>query len=88
MPLWGSTVPMFLHCDFQAAIGIVKTYAYNGKRRHIHISHGAVKELLKNEIIFLNYVRTQRNLADPLAKGLTRRIIFELSRAMGLKLLD
>ncbi|KAL0345793.1 UNVERIFIED_CONTAM: Retrovirus-related Pol polyprotein from transposon RE2 [Sesamum radiatum] len=86
--LWGSTMPVSLHCDSQAAIGIAKNYAYNGKRRHIRVRHGAVKELLQNGIISLDYVRSERNLADPLTKGLTRRIIFESSRAMGLKPLD
>ena len=88
VPLWGSTVPVSLHCDSQAAIGIAKNYAYNDKRRHIRIRHEAVKELLKNGIISLDYVRSERNLADPLTKGLTRRIIFESSRAMGLKPFD
>ncbi|KAL0334037.1 UNVERIFIED_CONTAM: hypothetical protein Sangu_1559900, partial [Sesamum angustifolium] len=82
--MWGSSVPVSIHCDSQAAIRIAKNYAYNGKRRHIRIRHGAVKELLKNGIISLEYVRSERNLADPLTKGLTRRIILETSRAMGL----
>ncbi|KAL0408253.1 UNVERIFIED_CONTAM: hypothetical protein Sradi_1759700 [Sesamum radiatum] len=87
--LWGSTVQVSMHCDSQAAIGIVKNYAYNGKRRYIRIRHGVIKELLKNGIIFLNYVRFERNLADPhTKKGPTRRIIFESSRAIGLKPLD
>ncbi|KAL0413817.1 UNVERIFIED_CONTAM: Retrovirus-related Pol polyprotein from transposon TNT 1-94 [Sesamum radiatum] len=84
MPMWGSSVPVSLHCDSQAAIGIAKNYAYNGKRRHIRIRHSAVRELLKNGIISLEYVRSERNLADPLTKGLTRRVILETSRAMGL----
>ncbi|KAL0373139.1 UNVERIFIED_CONTAM: Retrovirus-related Pol polyprotein from transposon TNT 1-94 [Sesamum calycinum] len=84
MPMWGSSVPVSIHCNSQAAIGIAKNYAYNGKMRHIRIRHGALKELLKNGIISLEYVRSERNLADPLTKGLTRRIILETSRAMGL----
>ncbi|KAL0401677.1 UNVERIFIED_CONTAM: Retrovirus-related Pol polyprotein from transposon TNT 1-94 [Sesamum latifolium] len=88
VPLWGSSVPVSLHCDSQAAIEIAKNYTYNGKRRHIRIRHGAVKELLKGGIISLEYVRSERNLADPLTKGLTRRIILETSRAMGLKPLE
>ncbi|KAL0286021.1 UNVERIFIED_CONTAM: hypothetical protein Sangu_2752500 [Sesamum angustifolium] len=85
VPLWGSSIPISLHCDLQAALGIAKNYAYNGKRRHIRIRHGVVKELLKNGIISLDYVRFERNLTDPLTKGLTRRIILETLRAMGLK---
>ncbi|KAL0316545.1 UNVERIFIED_CONTAM: hypothetical protein Sradi_5532700 [Sesamum radiatum] len=88
MPLWGSSVPISLHCDSQAAIGIAKNYAYNGKRRHICIRHGAVQEILKNGIISLEYVRSKRNLTDPLAKGLTRRMILVTSKAMVLKPLD
>ncbi|KAK4400300.1 Retrovirus-related Pol polyprotein from transposon RE1 [Sesamum angolense] len=88
IPLWGFTVPVSLHCDSQAAIGIANNYAYNSKRRHIRLRHSAVKELLKNGIISMDYVRFERNLADPLTKGLTRRIILETSRAMGLKSLE
>ncbi|KAK4409327.1 hypothetical protein Sango_0005700 [Sesamum angolense] len=82
MPMWGSSIPVSIHCDSQAAIGIGKNYAYNGKRRYIRIRYDAVKELLKNGIISLKYVRSERNLANPLTKGLTRRIILETSRAM------
>ncbi|KAK4381929.1 hypothetical protein Sango_2920000 [Sesamum angolense] len=60
MSMWGSSVPVSIHCDYQAAIGIAKNYAYNGKRRHISIRHGAVKELLNNGIISLEYVRSER----------------------------
>ncbi|KAK4406311.1 Retrovirus-related Pol polyprotein from transposon TNT 1-94 [Sesamum angolense] len=63
MPMWGSSIPVSIHCDSQAAIGIAKNYAYNGKRRHIRIRHGTVKELLKNGKISLEYVRSERNLA-------------------------
>ncbi|KAL0385811.1 UNVERIFIED_CONTAM: hypothetical protein Sradi_2975400 [Sesamum radiatum] len=84
----GSIVPVSLHCDSQAAIAIANNYAYNGKKRHIRIRHGTVKELLKNGIISLDYVRFERNLTDSLTKGLTRRIIFESSRAMRFKPLD
>ncbi|KAK4386392.1 hypothetical protein Sango_2509800 [Sesamum angolense] len=88
IPLWVLSVPVSLHCDSQAAIGIVKNYAYNDRRRHIHIKLAAVKELLKNGIISLAYVRSERNLVDPLTKGLTTRIILETSKAMGVKPLE
>jgi len=48
---------------------------YNGKRRHIHIRHGVVKQLLKNGVICLEIVRSERNLVDPLTKELSRRVI-------------
>ncbi|MDV3146714.1 MAG: Ty1/Copia family ribonuclease HI [Sweet potato little leaf phytoplasma] len=87
VPLWGASVPVSLHCDSQAAIGIAKSSVYNGKRRHIRLRHGVVKQLLKSGIISLEYVRSERNLTDPLTKGLRRRVILESSASMGLKLL-
>lgn len=58
---------------------------YNGKRRHIRIRHDSVRELLKNGVISLEFVRSERNLTDPLNKGLTRKLVLESSREMGLK---
>ena len=78
MPLWGRQVsPVSLHCDSKEAIEIVKNSVYNGKKRHIRIKHGAVKQLLKHGIIFLKYVRSERNLTDPMTKGLTRKMVLE-----------
>ena len=57
---------------------------YNGKRRHIRIRHGLIRELLKNGVISLEFVRSERNLS-PLTKGLTRKLVLELLRKMGLK---
>jgi len=61
---------------------------YNGKKRHIHIRHGAVQRLLMHGAISLEYVRSERNLADPLTKGLPGRVVLESSRGMGLKPLE
>ena len=84
VPLWGRQAsPVSLHCDSQAAIGIAKNSVYNGKKRHIRIIHGEVKQLLKNGVISLEYVRSERNLADPITKGLTRKMVFESSRGWG-----
>ena len=89
MPLWGiSSVPVSLHCDSQATIGIAKNGVYNGKRRHICIRHGTIKQLLKNGVIYVEYVRSKKNLVDMLTKGLTRRVVLESSRGMGLKPID
>ena len=84
--LWGKwSIPVSLHCDSQAAIGLAMNNVYNGKRRHICIRHSSIKELLKNGVISLEFVRSERNLTDPLNKGLTRKLVLESSREMGLK---
>lgn len=74
-----------LHCDSQAAIGVAKNSVYNGKRRHIRIRHAAVKQLLDNGVIALDFVRSERNLADPLTKSLNGRQVVESSVGMGVK---
>jgi len=86
VPLWEKQATLIsLHCDLQAAIGVAHNSVYNEKRRHIRVRHSAVKQLLKHGVISLQYVRSEKNLADPLTKGLTRRLVLETSRGMGLK---
>jgi len=86
VPLWGKrSIPISLHCDSQAVIGIAMNNVYNGKRRHIRVRHSSVREFLKNGVISLEFVRSERNLADPVTKGLTRKLVLESSREMGLK---
>ena len=89
MPLWGRQAsPVSLHCDSHEAIGIAKNSVYNGKKRYIHIRHVVIKQLLKLGVISLEYVRSKRNLASPMTKGLKRKIILETSRGIGLNPID
>ena len=86
IPMWGHPAPVIsLYCDSQAASGVVNSGAYNGKKRHIHIRHEAVRQLIRNGVLSLEYVRSERNIADPLTKGLCRRLVLDMSRGMGLK---
>ena len=41
--------------------------------------------MIANVVITLEYVKSERNIADPLTKGLNRKTILEASREMGLK---
>ena len=74
-----------MHCDCQAAISIAKNKALNGKNIHIHIRHKVVKQLLKDEIISIDCVKSKVNLADPLTKPLRIKLILETSSGMRLK---
>ncbi|KAA0038918.1 Retrovirus-related Pol polyprotein from transposon TNT 1-94 [Cucumis melo var. makuwa] len=55
-------------CDSQAMICTAKNSVYNGKSRHIRLRHAVVKQLLKEGTISLEFVRSEKNLADPLTK--------------------
>jgi len=74
-----------MHCDCQLAIAIAKNKNYNGKSKHIQLRHNLVKLPLKSEIISIDYVRPEHNLADPLTKPLGRNMILDKSKGMSLK---
>ena len=74
-----------MHCDCQSAIAIAKNKSYNGKNRHIQLRQNVVKQFLKSGMISIDYVKSERNLTDPLTKPLGRKMILKTSRAMGLK---
>ncbi|XP_019173288.1 PREDICTED: uncharacterized protein LOC109168888 [Ipomoea nil] len=86
MPLWGNSTPsIHIHCDSQTAICVAKNSMYNVKRRHIRVRHESVRQLIVNGVITLEYVKSEKNIADPLTKGLNRKGILDTSREMGLK---
>ncbi|WVZ07142.1 hypothetical protein V8G54_020488 [Vigna mungo] len=64
------TPSVSIHCDCQSVIAIAKNKNYNGKNRHIQLRHNLVKQLLKNGTISIDYVKSERNLADLLTKPL------------------
>ena len=85
IPLWDRTqTSVSIHCDCQAAIARAKNKIYNGKSRHIRLRHNIVRQLIENNVISMDFVRSEKNLADPLTKPLTRTLVSETSRGMGL----
>ena len=69
IPCWPKPVPAIcIHCDSQSTIGRVQSSMYDGKSQHIHRRHNTVRQILANEIISIDYVKSKDNLADPLTK--------------------
>ena len=58
---------------------------YNEKFRHISLRHEYLKQLVTYGVINVVYVRTNKNLADSLTKGLARDLVKDISSGMGLK---
>ena len=86
IPLWGKpTPPVSIHCDSQAAICVAKNSVYNGKKRHIRVRHESVRQFIVNGVVSLDFVRSEKNLADPFTKGLSHRMVVESSTGMGLR---
>ena len=86
IPMWPQPVPAIcIHCDSQSSIGRAQSHIYNGKSRHIRRRHNTVRQLLSNGIMTIEYIRSKKNIADPLTKGLTREQVSKSSRGMVLK---
>ncbi|KAM7494813.1 hypothetical protein LguiB_029422 [Lonicera macranthoides] len=84
-PLWDRPIPaVLIHCDSTAAIAKVQNRYYNGKKRQIRRKHSTVRELLSKGVVRVDYVRSEKKLADPLTKGLTREKVLNTSKGMGL----
>ena len=85
IPLWKKPMSSIsTHCDCQATIARANNKVYNEKQRYICICHNSVKQLLNDRIISLIYVRSEMNLADPLTEPLSRKLVSDTSKGMGL----
>ena len=74
-----------LYCDNEATMTQAYNNIYNGKSWHICIRHGYVRELIKNGVITIVYVKFISNLADSLTKGLSRDMVKRTTTGMRLK---
>jgi hypothetical protein len=53
--------PISLHCDSQATLSRAYSHIYNGKSRHIGLRYSYVRQLLTDEVITINFVRSVQN---------------------------
>ena len=59
---------------------------HNGRSRHIRHRYNTIRQLLSTRVILVDYVKSKDNIADPLTKGLNRKLVEKSSKGMGLKL--
>ncbi|KAF5775122.1 putative RNA-directed DNA polymerase [Helianthus annuus] len=84
--LWDVPMPCIpMYCDSEATLSKVYNAVYNGGSRHIGLRHNYVRQLLESGTIKVVYVKTSKNLADPFTKPLTRDLVVNTARDMGLK---
>ena len=75
-----------LHCYSDATIFRVLNKVYNCKSGHISLRHTCIRQMLKDGIVTVVFVRTHNNLADLLTKTLARDLVNWTTSGMGLKL--
>ena len=76
-PITNSIVFICFSWDCQVAITRVKRKVYNRKSQHIQLR---LRQLIDNDVMSLDFVRHERNLADSLTKPLVRRLVSETFR--------
>ncbi|WVZ55766.1 hypothetical protein U9M48_006388 [Paspalum notatum var. saurae] len=77
---------ILMNCDNQTAIAKVNSDKENAKSsRHVRRRVKSVRKMRHSGVISVTYIQTEKNLADPFTKGLSRNVIDIASREMGLR---
>jgi hypothetical protein len=77
---------ILMNCDNQTMI--VKVDDSNGNMkssRHIKRRLKSVRKMRNSGVTTLDYIHTEKNLADPFTKGLPHNVIDAISKEMGLR---
>ena len=87
LPVVEKPVPSILmNCDNQTVITKVSSSKDNMKSsRHVQRRLKSVRKMRNSGVIALDYIQTSKNLADPFTKGLSRNVIDNASREMGMR---
>lgn len=51
----------------------------------VYVKDNTIRQVLSSGVIAVDYVRSKDNIAYPLAKGLTREIVEQALKGMGIK---
>ena len=77
---------VLMNYDNQTLIMKVSSSKDNMKSsRHVQRRLKSVRKMKNSGVITLDYIQTSKNLADPFTKGLSRNVIDNASREMGMR---
>ena len=77
---------ILINCDNQTVIVKVRNSQDNMKsNKHVKRRLKSVRKLRNSGVIAMEYINTAKNLADPFTKGLSRTVIDNASKEMGLR---
>ena len=71
------------YCDNTSAINISKNPVQHSRTKHIDICHDFIHDLVENQVVSLNYVSTENQLADLFTKPLDGSRFDYLKNAIG-----
>jgi hypothetical protein len=86
LPVVEKPIPAILmNCDNQTVITKVNSSKDNAKStRNVKRRLKTVRKLRNSGVLTMSYIQTDKNLADPFTKGLSRNVIEIASREMGM----
>ncbi|GJU86452.1 zinc finger, CCHC-type containing protein [Tanacetum coccineum] len=59
IPLWSKPITLIsIHCDSAVALANAYSQMYNEKSRHLGVRHSMIRELITNEVISMEFVRS------------------------------
>jgi hypothetical protein len=87
LPVVEKPIPAILmNCDNQTVVTKVNSAKNNAKStRHVKRCLKSVRKLRNSRVIVVAYMQTDKNMADPFTKGLSRNVIEIASREMGMR---
>jgi hypothetical protein len=87
LPIVKKPLPTILmNCDNQTVIVKVDSSKDNMKSsRHIKRWLKSIRKMRNSGVITLDYIHTEKNLADSFTKGLSHNVIDDVSKEMGLR---
>jgi hypothetical protein len=87
LPIVEKPLPaIMMNCDNQMVISKVDSSKENMKSsRHIKRRLKSVRKIRNSGVITVGYIHTEKNLADPFTKGLSRNVIDNASKEIGLR---
>jgi hypothetical protein len=77
--------PLKLYCNNSPAVQYAHNNKSSGATKHIDIKYYVVKDKVRDHIISLEHISTEKMLADPLTKGLPPNVFREHVADMGLR---
>nr|GEZ69384.1 zinc finger, CCHC-type [Tanacetum cinerariifolium] len=80
-----AAAPISIRCDSASTLAKAYSQMYNGKSSYLCVRHSMIRELITNEVISIEFVRSQQNLVDHLTNGLARDLVIKSAEWMRLK---
>ena len=65
-------LPITIMCDNVGAIFIAHNSKNSGRTKHINIKHHFIREYVMDRTVQIKFVRSEKNLADPFTKNVSR----------------